>query len=57
MTSEIFQSWFHETFVPTVRKELSALGLEQKDVLVLDNCSAHPNAEDLVSDDRKISAL
>ena len=57
MTTEIFQSWFHETFVPTVRKELSALGLEQKAVLVLDNCSAHPNAEDLVSDDGKISAL
>ena len=40
-----------------VRKELSSLGLEQKAVLVLDNCPAHPNEEDLISDDGNITAL
>ena len=33
-----------------------SLGLECKCVLVLDNCSAHPEASDLVSDDGKIIA-
>ena len=56
MSTEIFHKWFHDSFVPTVRRELSSLGLEQKAVLVLDNCPAHPNAEDLVSEDGKITA-
>ena len=51
MSSEIFHAWFHNSFIPTVRKELSSLGLEPKAVLVLDNCPAHPNEEDLSSDD------
>ena len=56
MSTEIFHTWFHESFVPTVRRELALLGLEQKAVLVLDNCPAHPNVKDLVSDDGKITA-
>ena len=47
-------------FIPhsslTVCKELSSLGLAPNTVLVLDNCSAHPNVEDLVSDYGKITA-
>ena len=57
MSSEIFHAWFHNSFIPTVRKELSSLGLEPKAVLVLDNCPAHPNEEDLSSDDGNITAL
>ena len=57
MSSDIFHNWFHHSFVSTVRKELSSLGLEPKAVLVLDNCPAHQNEEDLVSDDGKITAL
>ena len=56
MDSSLFHDWFHNNFVPYVRKELQSLGLEERAVLVLDNCSAHPNAEDLVSDDGKIFA-
>ena len=37
--------------------QLTSLGLENKAVLVLDNCPAHPDAEYLVSDDGKIIAL
>ena len=48
---------FHNSFIPIVRKECSSLGLEQKAVLVLDNCPAHPNEEDFISDDGNISAL
>ena len=52
----IFVSWFQKHFVPNVRKQLSELGVEQKAVLVLDNCSAHPGEDNLVSDDGKIIA-
>ena len=54
MTSEIFHTWFHDSFVPTVREKLALLGLSQKAVLVPDNC---PNVEDLTSEDGKITAL
>ena len=57
MSSEIFHAWFHNSFISTVCKELSSLGLEPKAVLVLDNCPAHPNEEDLNSDDGNITAL
>ncbi len=32
------------------------MGVEPKAILVLDNCSAHPNEEDLVSSDGKVIA-
>ena len=57
MNTDIFLEWFQDSFVPYVRKELTSLGLENKAVLVLDNCPAHPDAEYLVSDDGKIIAL
>ena len=57
MNSKIFPVWFHNSFISTLRKELSSLGLEPKAVLVLDNCPAHPNEEDLISDDGNITAL
>ena len=56
MTCDILHAWFHHSFVPTVRDELSKLGLLPKAVLVLDNCPAHPEAEELVSDDGNIFA-
>ena len=57
MDASIFHKWFHDTFIPFVRERLSSLGLEQKAVLVIDNCSAHPEASQLVSDDGKIEAV
>lgn len=56
VNAEIFENWFHGNFVPTVRKRLPELGVEPKVVLLLDNCSAHPNIDDLVSSDGKIRA-
>ena len=56
MDSGIFLDWFQHTFVPEVRKELTKLGVEPKAVLVLDNCSAHPDSELLVSFNGKIRA-
>ena len=57
MSRDIFHKWFHDSFIPIVRKELESLGHEKKAVLVLDNCPAHPNVEDLISSDGKITAI
>ena len=56
MDTEIFSWWFHKQFVPFVRAKLSDMGLEEKAILFLDNCLAHPEAEDLISNDGKITA-
>ena len=39
---QIYEEWFQEFFVPEVRKRLADLNQEQKAILFLDNCSAHP---------------
>ena len=56
MDCSLFREWFHNSFVPYVREKLTELGQECKAVLVLDNCSAHPDQTELVSDDGKIIA-
>ncbi len=56
VNTEIFAHWFHTNFVPVVSKRLREIGVEPKAVLLLDNCSAHPNEDELVSSDGKIRA-
>ena len=56
MNTEIFLTWFHKTFVPIVKKKLQELDVEPRAVLILDNCSAHPSEDQLVSADGKIMA-
>ena len=56
MNCGLFQEWFNNNFVPYVRTKLTSLDIECKAVFVLDNCSAHPEASELVSDDGKIIA-
>ena len=56
MNTEIFHTWFHNSFIPLVRTHLTSIGQELKPVLVLDNCPAHPDSSELVSDDGKIFA-
>ena len=56
MTSSLFKEWFHDNFVPHVREKLTSFSLEPKAVVVLDNCSAHPDPQELVSDDGKFFA-
>ena len=45
MTTDQFIEWFHNDFVPYIRKELESLE-EPNAVLVLDNCSAHPDSDE-----------
>jgi transposase-like protein len=55
MTGTIFSQWFHQDFVPSVKKHLKKQKLPQKAVLLLDNCPAHPPAATLRSRDGKIT--
>ena len=54
MTSSIFEHWFQKEFVPSVRKHLRRKRLEPKALLLLDNCPAHPPADNLISRDGRI---
>jgi hypothetical protein len=54
MTTNIFESWFKESFIPAVRRHLRSKGIEEKACLLLDNCPAHPPANSLKSSDGKI---
>ena len=52
----IFNDWFQNHFVPNVKSKLTELGLEPNAMLLLDNCSAHPSEEEIISDDGQIIA-
>ncbi|XP_039590582.1 jerky protein homolog-like [Polypterus senegalus] len=54
MTAAIFEKWFHQTFIPDVRRHLRSKGTEPRACLLLDNCPAHPPAETMKSRDGKI---
>lgn len=49
MDCETFTNWFRHVFVPSVKENLKKKGLSEdsKVVLLLDNCKAHPPAEEL----------
>ena len=56
MNSSIFQEWFSNYLVPEVQRQLRSMGQEEKAILILDNCAAHPSEEQLVSPDGKVIA-
>jgi transposase-like protein len=56
VNTSIFSSWFNDHFIPYVRHHLQSMGQEPKALLLLDNCSAHPDEETLISDDHLITA-
>ena len=56
VNATLFTDWFHQNFVPTVQEKLRERGCEPKAVLLLDNCSAHPDEEELISADGKVIA-
>lgn len=56
MDAKTFHEWFHHSCPPQIRTKLTSIGLECKAFLLLDNCSMHPDVEELVNDDGKIFA-
>ncbi|XP_053954302.1 jerky protein homolog-like [Anastrepha ludens] len=57
MTSAIFKDWFHNSFVPQVRKYLKDGGLPEKALLLIDNAPSHPNEIELKSEDGLILTM
>lgn len=57
MTRVLFRKWFEDEFVPIVRKFCRERNMEPKALLVLDNCSAHHDGCELMSDDGLIQVL
>ena len=49
MTANLFDRWFNQEFVPTVKKHLKLLGLEEKAILALDNAPGHTKVSLLTS--------
>lgn len=57
-TRQLFQTWFHEHFVVSVRKfACEKRKSEAKALLILDNCSAHNQTDTLCSDDELIQVI
>lgn len=51
MNKVIFRDWFFQEFVPAARENMQKLAKsDSKCLLLLDNCSAHPDETELVSD-------
>ena len=58
MDCQIFSKWFHERFIPSVKKFCKEKGIEEKALLLIDNAPSHPSAATLQSaDDGKIKAM
>lgn len=53
----IFKEWFHNEFVPSVKKHLRNSNFEEKALLVLDNASAHRPDQELASHDGNIQVM
>lgn len=54
MSQDIFITWFHNIFVPSVRSHLEKIGLPSEAMLFMDNAPTHPNSQ-LKSDCGKIT--
>lgn len=55
MTKTLFNEWFHNSFVPSVKTFLKKQKLPPRALLILDNCPGHPEADELK--DGEICAL
>ena len=57
MDAKLFEGWFHEQFVPYVKKFCRDKGIEYKVLLLVDNAPAHPSSEKLTSRDGKVTTM
>ena len=55
--SHIFSEWFHNNFVTTIQARLKEMKQTPKALLLLDNCSAHPDESELISQDGLVKAV
>ena len=57
MDCRLFTEWFHERFVPSVRKFCRDKGIEEKALLLVDNAPSHPSSATLHSEDGRVKTL
>ena len=57
MDTTVFESWFHNKFVPHMKKHCRNNDIEYKVLLLLDNAPAHPSKEVLKSRDGKVVVI
>jgi len=57
VTRDLFLDCFNSEFVPSVRRHLSSVNFPMEAVLLLDNYSGHPSADELRSEDGKVFAM
>ena len=57
MTATIFEQWFHNFFVPYVKKFCNDNGIEYKTLLLVDTAPAHPSTDCLQSSDGKVTTM
>lgn len=57
MTSSLFVTWFHESFVKQVKKFQLENNLNGKAILLIDNAPSHASETQLISDDGKIITM
>ena len=57
MDSHLFESWFHDKFVPYVKQFCEKNKIEYKILLLLDNAPAHSSAEVLQSRGGKVKTI
>ena len=54
MDANVFENWFHNKFVPSVKKYCNDNNVDYKVLLLIDNAPAHPSEEVLKSRDGKV---
>ena len=57
MDSTLFESWFHDRFVPYAKKFCQDNSIEYKILLLLANAPAHPSVEILQSKDGRVNTM
>ncbi|XP_031348006.1 jerky protein homolog-like [Photinus pyralis] len=57
MTTKIFIEWFHQSFIPQVRRHLRSHNLPEKALLIIDNASSHGTVKELTSEDGRFTTL
>ena len=57
MDMKLFEDWFFQEFIPSVKKYSHERKLEEKALLLLDNAPAHPSTDVLQSEDGTIKCL
>ena len=57
MDTKLFEQWFHDRFVPHVKKYCEENKISFKILLLLDNAPAHPSTETLQSRDGNVKVM